>query len=173
MSVPNQKLTLIHRSEIPKGNNFISIQSEKFFIAKKRLTPTGFSLYCYFLTLTPDTYGGEINEKNKRKAPFELSSSRIKDVILAEDTRTVENGINDLIKKGYLILERGNLYSFRDTLPEDRSMTVEENEEVNDYAEMIKQSIQNQKTQKVEQLKEIAIARVNEESRKTKWEWED
>lgn len=131
MSVENQKLSYIDRTT-PKDSDYIKLDSKTYFDAARRLTPAGLSVYMYFFTVVPDTWDGNINQKNTREHPFELSSSAIAEKI-QKDTRTVQRGINDLIEKGYLVLYKGNRYRFRDILPEDKVLNKEEATEFISY----------------------------------------
>ena len=78
------------------------------------------------------------------------------------NTKSAQRGIEDLISNGYLKLinDKLNLYQYIDILPEDRGQTYEEYEQVQDYAELLQNSINNLHQTRQEQLHEIAKKQV-------------
>jgi len=167
MSVANQKIALIDRTEVPK-TNFFMIAHETFFMAARRLTLNGLRVYMYFMAQVPDTINNIKNEKNKRPSFFEISSSRIAEVI-GMDTKTAQRGIDELIKKGYLILRQGNLYQFIDILLEDKAQTIEEHEQVMNYADMLNANINKMNAERNQQLKDMAESIIPDK----KYSWQD
>ena len=161
MSVPNQKLILIDKTST-KEKNFFLIPHEVLFAAMRRLTLNGIRVYTYFMSLVPDSIDGKENKNNIRNGYYELSTSHAAEII-GSDTKSVQRGVEDLIKNGYLISRGGNKYQFIDMLPEDKTQTPEEHEKINTYQEELRNSLQLMSGGRDNQLKQIARRTLEEE----------
>lgn len=156
MAVPNQKNVLINRTHA-KQTKFFIIDQEQYFSAANRLTLSGMKVYMYLQMQVPDTWNEQKNKDNLRNKPFELSPQDISNKTQM-NAKSAQRGIEDLISNGYLKLinDKLNLYQYIDILPEDRGQTYEEYEQVQDYVELLQNSINNLHQTRQEQLYEIA-----------------
>lgn len=167
MAIPNQKNILINRTHA-KQTKFFIIDQEQYFNAANRLTLSGLKVYMYLQMQIPDTWNEQKNSENIRNKPFALSPQDIANKTQM-NTKSAQRGIEDLIENGYLKLinENLNLYQYTDILPEDRTQTYEEYEQVQDYAALLENSISNMKKIRQEQLHEIATKQVQ-----NKYSWQ-
>lgn len=97
-TAPNQKVVCIHREDM--GAPFLGINKGNFIAAYKDLNATALALYLYFAS-------------NKPNYAFALSPTGIqKDFGMPKNT--VQDQINKLIEKGYLVQRRehSNIYDF-------------------------------------------------------------
>lgn len=86
--------------------------------AYRRLSLMGIGVYLYLIDQEPHTFNNiEINFKRSNR-PFVLSVSKIKDRIGKSDDG-IRNGIEQLIKTGYLTPTKNGCFQFRDCLEED------------------------------------------------------
>lgn len=162
-----EKNFYIDRQHAPK-KNFICLSNELFFDAFNRLNKSGIGVFMYLCSQIPNTYNGEINTENTRRAPYELSPVAIHNATGMPIT-TARDGIQNLIDSGFAVLENKdwNIYTFYDVLPENKSLSVEENERVEHYN--FNNHLEEMKKRREEQLYNIAINR----EKNGKYEWED
>jgi len=172
MAVPNQKLLLIDRTSTP-SSGFFHFEHDIYFLANARLTLNGIRTFMYFMTLVPDSIDGKPNEANKRHGFYELSTSHIAK-ITHSTTRDAQRGIENLIKEGYLIQRKDNLYQFIDVLPEDKIKTVEEHQQVLNYKSELMNSLNAISDDRTKQLKQIAAEDLEKQPKqREKYSWED
>lgn len=169
MSVPKQKIVLINRTT-PAQEKYFKIDQELYFLAASRLNKSGLLVYMYFIAQVPNTWDGIKNQSNKRAGAYEISTRHISEVINS-DIKTATRGIEDLINNGYLKLLKGNLYQFIDILPEDKTQTIEEYEELQDYESMLTLSMNEMKAQRQNQLIDIA-KKYKQDEQPIKFDWE-
>lgn len=174
MSTSNQKITFIDKTS-PPDKKYFKIDHELYFSAAERLSKMGMICYMYFMSQVPHTWNGIKNKDNNRNAPYEISTAHIAEITGISGS-SAKNGIADLIKNGYLKPLKGNLYQFIDILPEDRLQTVEEHEEILEYEQMLKLSMDTLSNDRQEQLKNIALKNIEEEkilsTSQKKFSWE-
>lgn len=177
MSAPNQKLAYLNRTRInmntPTGNYF-TMYTEYYFLARKRIeTLNGMDAYVYFASRIPHTYDFIKNKDNKNTRPFEISPRAMAD-LTGLDISSCRRGIEQLMKKGYLKLLKGNTYQFTDILSEDMSQTPEEHQQVLQYEVSLEESLLMNQNARQEQLKQIAENSINlkQEEKRPKYDWE-
>lgn len=112
MSVPNQRMVIIHR-ETPKSD-FLGIKNENWKAALRDLKATAFQIYIY-LASNCDGYR------------LELSPQAILNEI-GVPKATTHDQIKKLIEKGYLVKYNDNTYDFYETpkKPESHNEVVAE-----------------------------------------------
>lgn len=169
MSISNLKRILIDKTSTPKSNFFL-FEHELYWLANTHLNQSGMTMYMFFMSLVPDSIDHQLNLKNTRTKPYELYSSKVAEII-HKDTKTVQRGINDLIKNGYLIERSPNLYQFIDIIPEDHIMTTKDFNQIQDYEILLRQSLTNLEDEKQLQLKQKAKENLEKLDWETEEEW--
>ena len=152
MSEPNQKRVMIDKTQNLKSN-FLRIDNDFIKNAYNRLSHTGFGVYLYLVTAVPHTYDGTMqNKKRTTTKPFDLSPQAISNDI-GKHPKSIRTAIDELIRIGYLTLIQGNIYQFKDYLPEDKILTSEEYEQIKELT--IEDSLKFQKEKRLKELENI------------------
>lgn len=170
MSISNLKRILIDKTSTPKSNFFL-FEHELYWLANTHLNQSGMTMYMFFMSLVPDSIDHQLNLKNTRTKPYELYSSKVAEII-HKDTKTVQRGINDLIKNEYLIERGPDLYQFIDILPTDHINTVKDLNQIQEYEETLKQSLTELEENKQNVLKQQAINNLKKFDWETNEEWQ-
>lgn len=95
---PNQKIIKINKAKANKENTYSIINNDCLFSAMRELTHNELKVFLYLAS-------------NQNEYTFALSTND-----LAEKTgaskRKIQEAVNSLIEKGYIVCQQGNLYDF-------------------------------------------------------------
>lgn len=125
----NQKICFLNRYD--GEGNYTHLLNEPTFLMLDQFTLGEFQVYFYLCTQVPHTINGKIYDKNKRPEPFSISVADMMKKYPNTDRKTLQEGINKLIKDGILKCANENLYLF-DSVPLGfRCQTIQEHEQLN------------------------------------------
>ena len=99
-TVPNQKIIIVKKSDSGESDLYTIINLDAFNGALSELTPIAFKLYCYLM-------------RNQNKYKSALSRQDVVSVCNISDS-SYQKGVKELIDKGYMVQEKGNIYIFYD-----------------------------------------------------------
>ena len=99
-TVPNQKIIKVNKEICNSNNYYAAINLNALENAAKDLKSGAFKLWVYFA-------------KNQNNFTFALSSKAIEDNFGIK-IKQYNNAVQELVEKGYLIQENGNVYIFKE-----------------------------------------------------------
>lgn len=146
--IPNQNRVYLNRYDT-KGSYYVNFHKEYTYDIIDDMTSGEMKVYFYLCSQVPDTYNGVKNQNCKRLAPFALSPQAIKNKYPSMDIKTIRNGIEKLIQKGFIKELSPGIYQFDDIPLKYRSQTIKEHEELQNmtaeqsYALAHKQELEN------------------------------
>ena len=115
-TVPNQKVVCVCKAKADKDNYYATINLNALFTASKDLQAGAFKLWIYFA-------------KNQNNFTFALSSKEVEENFGIK-IKQYNNAVEELLNKGYLVCEKGNMYKFYEIAQKGNSVITKEDNEV-------------------------------------------